>query len=53
MLNFAQFEREMTAERTRDKMLARARKGLWNSGLMPLGYDYSLEEKINLKRLKL
>jgi len=35
MLTFAQFEREMTAERTRDKMLARARKGLWNGGLVP------------------
>jgi len=45
MLDFAQFEREMTAERTRDKMLARARKGLWNGGLVPLGYDYSPEEK--------
>jgi len=45
MLDFAQFEREMTAERTRDKMLARARKGLWNGGLVPLGYDYSTEEK--------
>ena len=38
MLTFAQFEREMTAERTRDKMLARAEKGLWNGGLVPLGY---------------
>jgi len=26
-------------------MLARARKGLWNGGLVPLGYDYSPEEK--------
>ena len=38
MLTFAQFEREMTAERTRDKMLARADKGLWNGGYMPFGY---------------
>jgi len=45
MLDFTQFEREITAERTRDKMLARARKGLWNGGLVPLGYDYSPEEK--------
>ncbi len=45
MLDFAQFEREMTAERTRDKMEARAKKGLWNGGLVPLGYDYSPEEK--------
>jgi site-specific DNA recombinase len=45
MLDFAQFEREMTAERTRDKMEARAKKGLWNGGLVPLGYDYLPEEK--------
>ena len=38
MLTFAQFEREMTAERTRDKMLARADKGLWNGGYTPFGY---------------
>jgi len=36
MLDFAQFEREMSAKRTRDKMLARARKGLWNGGLVSL-----------------
>src|SRR3989344_6216316 len=29
MLTFAQFERELTAERTRDKMLERAKKGMW------------------------
>jgi len=39
MLDFAQFEREMTAERTRDKMEARAKKGLWNGGFPILGYD--------------
>ncbi len=38
MLTFGQFEREMTSERTRDKMLARADKGLWNGGYMPFGY---------------
>lgn len=56
MLDFAQFEREMTAERTRDKMKARAKKGLWNGGLVPLGYDYSPEEKklkINQKEAEL
>lgn len=53
MLDFAQFEREMTAERTRDKMKARAKKGLWNGGCLPLGYDYDPENKkliINPKR---
>lgn len=38
MLTFAQFERELTFERTRDKMLERAKKGLWNGGLVPYGY---------------
>ena len=39
MLTFAQFERELTSERTRDKMLERAKKGLWNGGLIPYGYS--------------
>jgi len=39
MLTFAQFEREMTAERTRDKLLQRAEKGMWNGGYCPLGYE--------------
>jgi site-specific DNA recombinase len=39
MLDFAQFEREMTVERTKDKMYQRARKGLWNGGIPPFGYD--------------
>jgi site-specific DNA recombinase len=38
MLDFAQFEREMTVERTKDKMYQRARKGLWNGGIPPFGY---------------
>ena len=38
MLTFAQFEREMTAERTKDKLLQRAEKGMWNGGYVPLGY---------------
>lgn len=36
--DFAQFEREMTADRTRDKMYQRAQKGLWNGGCAPYGY---------------
>ena len=39
MLTFAQFERELTSERTRDKMAERAKKGLYNGGYSPLGYD--------------
>ena len=38
MLTFAQFEREMSAKRTRDKMMARVEKGLWNGGIRILGY---------------
>ena len=38
MLTFAQFERELISERIRDKMLERARKGLWTSGRPPFGY---------------
>src|SRR5271169_352762 len=38
LLDFAQFEREMTADRTRDKMHQRAQKGLWNGGHAPYGY---------------
>ncbi len=39
LLNFAQFEREMIAERTRDKMRAARRRGKWIGGFPPFGYD--------------
>jgi site-specific DNA recombinase len=39
LLSFAQFEREMIAERTRDKMSAARRKGKWVGGTPVLGYD--------------
>ena len=39
LLSFAQFEREVTAERIRDKIAASKKKGLWMGGLVPLGYD--------------
>ncbi len=39
MLTFAQFERELTSERTRDKLLERAKKGMWNGGHTPYGYE--------------
>ncbi len=39
LLDFAQFEREMTADRTRDKLQQRAQKGLWNGGIPPYGYS--------------
>ena len=39
LLSFAQFEREVTAERIRDKIAASKRKGLWMGGNVPLGYQ--------------
>lgn len=39
LLSFAQFEREMISERTRDKMSAARRKGRWVGGIPMLGYD--------------
>jgi DNA invertase Pin-like site-specific DNA recombinase len=39
LLSFAQFEREIIAERTRDKMSAARRKGKWVGGIPALGYD--------------
>src|SRR3954470_5869597 len=39
LLSFAQFEREVTGERIRDKIAASKKKGLWVGGVAPLGYD--------------
>src|SRR6516165_2121356 len=39
LLSFAQFEREIISERTRDKIAATRRKGKWSGGLPVLGYD--------------
>jgi DNA invertase Pin-like site-specific DNA recombinase len=39
LLSFAQFEREVTGERIRDKIAASKKKGLWMGGIPPLGYD--------------
>src|SRR6476660_4727071 len=39
LLSFAQFEREVTAERIRDKVAACKRKGIWVGGMVPLGYE--------------
>jgi site-specific DNA recombinase len=40
LLSFAQFEREVTGERIRDKIAASKRKGIWMGGMVPLGYDW-------------
>lgn len=39
LLSFAQFEREVTGERIRDKVAASKKKGMWMGGCVPLGYE--------------
>src|SRR5215204_3199730 len=39
LLSFAQFEREVTGERIRDKLAASKRRGIWIGGIVPLGYE--------------
>jgi DNA invertase Pin-like site-specific DNA recombinase len=39
LLSFAQFEREVTGERIRDKIAASKQKGMWMGGFVPLGYE--------------
>ena len=46
LLSFAQFEREVTGERIRDKIAASKRKGMWMGGLPPLGYDVNARKLI-------
>jgi len=41
LLSFAQFEREVTGERIRDKFAASKKQGMWMGGNVPLGYDAS------------
>jgi len=45
LLSFAQFEREIISERTRDKMAATRRKGKWSGGAPVLGYDIDARAK--------
>ncbi|MCH8863369.1 MAG: recombinase family protein, partial [Proteobacteria bacterium] len=45
LLSFAQFEREVTGERIRDKIAASMKRGMWMGGPVPLGYD-SVEKKL-------
>lgn len=46
LLSFAQFEREVTGERIRDKIAASKAKGMWMGGNVPLGYDLSARRLI-------
>jgi len=49
LLSFAQFEREVTGERIRDKIAASKKKGMWMGGQVPLGYEVK-ERKLLIKR---
>src|ERR1700733_275570 len=46
LLSFAQFEREVTGERIRDKIAASKKKGIWMGGPLPLGYDLKARKLI-------
>ena len=46
LLSFAQFEREVTAERIRDKITASKKKGMWMGGMVPWGYKVHSDPKV-------
>ena len=46
LLSFAQFEREVTAERIRDKIASSKKKGMWMGGMVPWGYKVHSDPKI-------
>jgi DNA invertase Pin-like site-specific DNA recombinase len=50
LLSFAQFEREVTSERIRDKVAASKAKGMWMGGPPPLGYDVVDRKLVIIKR---
>jgi len=50
LLTFAQFEREVTGERIRNKIAASKRQGRWIGGRIPLGYDISDENNANTSK---
>lgn len=50
LLSFAQFEREIIAERTRDKVIAARKKGKWTSGYPILGYDIAKDKRLLVNR---
>jgi hypothetical protein len=51
LLSFAQFEREVTGERIRDKIAASKKKGLWMGGPVPLGYEVR-ERKLHVVEIE-
>ena len=46
LVSFAQFEREVTAERIRDKIAASKKKGMWMGGMVPWGYKVHSDPKV-------
>ena len=48
LLSFAQFEREVTGERIRDKIAASKKKGMWVGGCIPIGYE-KIDKKLVVK----
>ena len=50
LLSFAQFEREVTGERIRDKIAASKKKGLWMGGMVPLGYEVETRSSSSTRR---
>ena len=50
LLSFAQFEREVTGERIRDKISASKKKGMWMGGKPPLGYYRKIKRYIRMKK---
>ncbi len=52
LLSFAQFEREVTGERIRDKIAASKQKGMWMGGLVPIGYD-AIDRRLVVNQLKI
>jgi site-specific DNA recombinase len=51
LLSFAQFERELSSERVRDKVAASRRKGKWTGGTVPLGYD-ARDKKLVINKIE-
>jgi hypothetical protein len=51
LLSFAQFERELSSERVRDKVAASRRKGKWMGGTVPLGYD-AKDKKLVINKIE-
>ena len=57
LLSFAQFEREVTGERIRDKIAASKKKGMWMSGMAPIGYELKDKklsiDNVNAKKVRI